>query len=111
MSWILKLFSRDLAPSSSPLANREDLTGTFQPTLGVLLFPVSPSSRKGATHTKPREKYISQLTLQVWSTTPYRAKHPNSHKKINQEKYWQRNRTPTGREPYSSSAILFIEFS
>jgi hypothetical protein len=32
------------------LADVTELTGTSQPTLGVLFFPLSPPSRKGATH-------------------------------------------------------------
>ena len=37
------------APCHIPLADRRKLTGTSQPTLGVLFFPLSPPSRKGAT--------------------------------------------------------------
>jgi len=33
------------------LIDRRDYTGTSQPTLGALFFPLSPPSRKGATHT------------------------------------------------------------
>ena len=32
------------------LADLNELTGTSQPTLGVLFFPLSPPSHKGATH-------------------------------------------------------------
>jgi hypothetical protein len=53
-----------------PLANRCDLTGTSQPTLGVLFFPLSPPSHKGATHTIP-ENASTQLASQGRATTRY----------------------------------------
>jgi hypothetical protein len=55
-----------------PLADRRDLTGTSQPTLGVLCFPLSPPSRKGATH-YPDGTSSSQLASQGRATTPIRA--------------------------------------
>ena len=42
------------------LVNRCDITGTSQPMLGVLFFPLSPLSHKGATHTI-LENYSTQL--------------------------------------------------
>jgi hypothetical protein len=39
-----------LPPLLLLLADLNELTGTSQPTLGVLFFPLSPPSRKGATH-------------------------------------------------------------
>jgi hypothetical protein len=54
-----------------PLADRRDLTGTSQPTLGVLCFPLSPLSRKGATHYQDGTS-SSQLASQGRATTPLR---------------------------------------
>jgi hypothetical protein len=39
-----------LLPLLLPLADLNELTGISQPTLGVLFFPLSPPSCKGATH-------------------------------------------------------------
>jgi hypothetical protein len=61
------------------LADRRDFTGTSQPMLGVLFFPLSPPSAKGP-HTLTRESTSSQLASQGRATTPHRAGYPNSHK-------------------------------
>jgi hypothetical protein len=54
----------------SPGKNAEiDLTGTSQPMLGVLFFPLSPPEpQRGHTH-KTREKSSSQLASQGRATT------------------------------------------
>jgi hypothetical protein len=105
------MISHACAPSRSPLANREDLTGTSQPTLGVLFFPLIPPSRKGATH-KHNQKTLApssprkvELPLSL-----FRAGYPNSHKKNQSKKFRQHNFTHTSHDPFLLVAISFIEF-
>ena len=43
-------FSKLLLLQAAPACRPQELTSTSQPTLGVLFFPLSPPSCKGATH-------------------------------------------------------------
>ena len=59
-----------LLPLLLLLADLNELTGTSQPTLVVLFFPLSPPSRKGATHNQKilapqlasRLSYLSRMS-------------------------------------------------
>ena len=57
-----------LLPLLLLLADLNELTGTSQPTLGVLFFPLNPLSRKGATHMIP-ENASTKLASQGRATT------------------------------------------
>jgi hypothetical protein len=77
-----------------PLANRCDLTGTSQPMLGVLFFPLSPPSHKGATHTIPENSLAPKSPRKVKLPLVTRAGYPNSHKRSSvKTKIQQRNVT------------------
>jgi hypothetical protein len=59
------------------LADLDELTGTSQPTLGVLFFPLSPPSRKGATH---NQKVLApQLASKAELPLTYELRLPNSY--------------------------------
>jgi hypothetical protein len=59
------------------LAGFNELTGTSQPTLGVLFFPLSPPSRKGATH---NQKILApQLASKAELPLTYELRLPNSY--------------------------------
>jgi hypothetical protein len=60
-----KKFSHACAPSNSPLANYDDFTGTSQPMLGVLFFPLIPWSHKGATHNHNQNTLASSSPCKV----------------------------------------------
>jgi hypothetical protein len=92
------------------LVDRRDLTGTSQPMLGVLYFPLSPPSRKGATH-YPDGTSSSQLASQGRATTPIRAgKSQLLTSKSVKSLIRQRNVTLTVDPPSSFSSLSFIEF-
>ena len=59
------------------LSELSELTGTSQPTLGVLFFPLSPPSRKGATH---NQKVLApQLASKAELPLTYELRLPNSY--------------------------------
>jgi hypothetical protein len=94
------------APACRPC----DFTGTSQPMLGVLFFPLSPQATKGP-HTLNQGTTSSQLASQGRATT----RHPSWVSQLPQDKsvkskILQRNVTHPRRDPYSSSSILYIEF-
>jgi hypothetical protein len=66
-----------LLPLLLLLADLSELTGTSQPTLGVLFFPLSPPSRKGATH---NQKVLApQLASKAELPLTYELRLPNSY--------------------------------
>ena len=66
-----------LLPLLLLLADLNELTGTSQPTLGVLFFPLSPLSRKGATH---NQKILApHLASKAELPLTYELRLPNSY--------------------------------
>ena len=78
--WAWRWSSSTGVPIFHLFTNCWDLTGISHPTLGVLFFPLSPSSRKAATHTHNQKSSSSQLVSQSRVTTLSQTGYPNSHK-------------------------------
>jgi hypothetical protein len=93
-----------------PLADHRDFTGTSQPMLGVLSFPLSPPSRKGATHTIQRFRLapISPRKAELPLLSELGIPTPTS--KSVKSIFLQRNVTQTEYDPSSFSFLHFIEF-
>jgi hypothetical protein len=80
---------------------------TSQPMLGVLFFPLSPPSRKGATH-KNQKSIAPKLASQGRASTLCQVLESQlSQVKLSQEKFWQHNSTNKSEIPFSLSLQLF----
>jgi hypothetical protein len=73
----LAAMNPELLPLLLLPADLNELTGTSQPALGVLFFPLSPPSRKGATH---NQKILApQLASKAELPLTYELRLPNSY--------------------------------
>jgi hypothetical protein len=97
------------ALSRSPLVNREDLTSTSHPMLGVLFFSRSTPSHKGAMHTL-KEKSSSQLASQGRATTLYSRWVSQLPQEKLVKKIRHYNLTHASRDSFLFSSIYFIYF-
>jgi hypothetical protein len=93
-----------------PLADRRDLIGTSQPTLGVLFFPLSTPSRKGATHTIQRFRLALSSPRKAELPLLSELGIPTPTSKSIKSIFLQRNVTQTEDDPSSFSFLYFIEF-
>jgi hypothetical protein len=104
------MISCTCAPFRSLLTNREDLTGTSQPTLGVIFFALSPLSYKGAMH-KHNQKNLAPISP-CKAEPPlslFRDGYANSHKKNQSKKFRHHNFTHTSNDPILFVGISFIK--